>query len=210
MCRLPRGPLSCLFNACANTLSLISGLFLCLTITRAHANARRRVSVLNSVSSESTFTSSKQLSSGNHPNHLIKPSVLAACLLLTATPSFDTEPTAEQLIHTLYFLVLFLHLYSPEGSYCSAWLFTSKKKSVLANTMLLGTVQNSSSAPDHTRTPQGWWYNANWNVTLSLSFCSCDSRLIYRALLCHLPRPGDASFSREADVSLIQSKISYC
>lgn len=36
MFRLPQGPLSCLLNACTNTLSLIFGLFLCLTITHTH------------------------------------------------------------------------------------------------------------------------------------------------------------------------------
>lgn len=171
MCRLPQGHLSCLFNTCANTLalSLHFGLFVLQrnTCTYTHINVQQGDPLLTPVVSETTCTSSQQISSGRAT--LIIRSRMKHFLLAAPCRNIFLwyKPITEQSIRALS-----LFLYSPGGIYCSAWLFMSSWPQTpcpASCSWAVFTIVNRQQIP--------WRYQRFRDITrIEMSSCSSDRR----------------------------------
>lgn len=96
MCRLPQGPLCCLFNTCKHTPSISVSLF----VLQRHTNVQQRDTVLTPLNlRKHVYFLKREPQVTTSSNHLIKNILLH----LTAISSFDIKPITEQLICTPFF-----------------------------------------------------------------------------------------------------------
>lgn len=147
MCRLPQGPLPCLFNACENTLPL----FLSLCLTHTHMRkwaAETESSVLTpyNLMKHIYFYSKQNLEWQAALIIWSKTSVLAACLHLTAIYSFDINPSQSN--SSIHFFI------SLQAGRDLLFCFDSLHRT--SNIMQPSGVHNSSSASDGMEIQQGW------------------------------------------------------
>lgn len=116
------------------------------------------------------------------------------------------KPITEQLIHAL-----FLFLYSPEGIYCFTSLFTLKRPQTVCPTSCSPAVSTIAH-----RQRISWRYCRVGDIIhVEMSHWACHSAPVTAGrfiVLCRasLPHSTESPSDREADISLIQSKVSHC